>query len=181
MCYMHRATFTFLLFFTLLSLKILLVNFTVPGGIYASIVLLLLFYFGCTLREWRPSIIGLKIVQVNFYEQQQDFLFHCHKLGLLCSFWFSIGDLIYDGLELELFSGNSFLQKGDQNYYVYGGWWSVWWTGTYSMVLSKAAFFHKKYLSLYTNQMPDSIKEYITKNRFLFYLFVYHLECVLLY
>ncbi|CAN1746510.1 Glycosylinositol phosphorylceramide mannosyl transferase 1 [Linum perenne] len=50
-------------------------------------------------------------------------------------------------------------------YYTYGGWWSVWWTGTYSMVLSKAAFFHKKYLSLYTNEMPASLKEYTTKNR----------------
>ncbi|KAM1126206.1 hypothetical protein EV1_041087 [Malus domestica] len=55
--------------------------------------------------------------------------------------------------------------KGDKNHYIYGGWWSVWWTGTYSMVLSKAAFFHKKYLSLYTNEMPASIKEFITKNR----------------
>ncbi|XP_068329156.1 glycosylinositol phosphorylceramide mannosyl transferase 1 [Pyrus communis] len=55
--------------------------------------------------------------------------------------------------------------KGDENHYIYGGWWSVWWTGTYSMVLSKAAFFHKKYLSLYTNEMPASIKEFITKNR----------------
>ncbi|KAI4382785.1 hypothetical protein MLD38_008701 [Melastoma candidum] len=49
--------------------------------------------------------------------------------------------------------------------YRYDGWWSVWWTGTYSMVLSKAAFFHKKYLSLYTNAMPASIREYVTRNR----------------
>ncbi|KAF9594504.1 hypothetical protein IFM89_031622 [Coptis chinensis] len=49
--------------------------------------------------------------------------------------------------------------------YIYGGWWSVWWMGTYSMVLSKAAFFNKKYLDLYTNQMPASIRDYITENR----------------
>ncbi|KAJ7964016.1 Glycosyltransferase family 64 protein [Quillaja saponaria] len=49
--------------------------------------------------------------------------------------------------------------------YRYGGWWSVWWMGTYSMVLSKAAFFHKKYFSLYTNEMPASIRDYITKRR----------------
>ncbi|KAG8651445.1 hypothetical protein MANES_07G126700v8 [Manihot esculenta] len=55
--------------------------------------------------------------------------------------------------------------EGKKDYYVYGGWWSVWWTGTYSMVLSKAAFFHKKYLSLYSNEMPASIREYTTKNR----------------
>ena len=56
------------------------------------------------------------------------------------------------------------MQKGEDKY-IYGGWWSVWWTGTYSMVLSKAAFFHKKYLKLYTDEMPASIKEYITRNR----------------
>ncbi|GFZ14985.1 nucleotide-diphospho-sugar transferases superfamily protein [Actinidia rufa] len=51
--------------------------------------------------------------------------------------------------------------------YIYGGWWTVWWTGTYSMILSKAAFFHKKYLSLYTNEMPASIREYVAKNSWL--------------
>ncbi|GMI86257.1 ECTOPICALLY PARTING CELLS, GIPC MANNOSYL-TRANSFERASE1 [Hibiscus trionum] len=56
-------------------------------------------------------------------------------------------------------------QKKGNDKYKYGGWWSVWWTGTYSMVLSKAAFFHKKYLKLYTDEMPASIKEYITKSR----------------
>lgn len=62
------------------------------------------------------------------------------------------------------------MQKGNKEYYTYGGWWSVWWMGTYSMVLSKAAFFHKKYLSLYTNEMPASIRDYVTKNRFFFCL-----------
>ncbi|KAH6767159.1 Nucleotide-diphospho-sugar transferases superfamily protein [Perilla frutescens var. hirtella] len=33
------------------------------------------------------------------------------------------------------------------------------------MILSKAAFFHKKYLSMYTYEMPSSIREYVTKNR----------------
>lgn len=55
--------------------------------------------------------------------------------------------------------------NGDNSKFRYGGWWSVWWTGTYSMVLSKAAFFHKKYFSLYTNEMPSSIREFVTKNR----------------
>lgn len=55
--------------------------------------------------------------------------------------------------------------NGDDNKFRYGGWWSVWWTGTYSMVLSKAAFFHKKYFALYTNEMPSSIREFVTKNR----------------
>ncbi|KAK6125943.1 hypothetical protein DH2020_040332 [Rehmannia glutinosa] len=49
--------------------------------------------------------------------------------------------------------------------YRYGGWWSVWWAGTYSMVLSKAAFFHKKYLELYTYKMPSSIQDYVSRKR----------------
>ncbi|XP_078177926.1 nucleotide-diphospho-sugar transferases superfamily protein [Carex rostrata] len=49
--------------------------------------------------------------------------------------------------------------------YIYGGWWSVWWSGSYSMILSKAAFFHKQYLAIYTNQMLPSIRDYVTKNR----------------
>ncbi|URE45510.1 Glycosyl transferase family 64 domain [Musa troglodytarum] len=55
--------------------------------------------------------------------------------------------------------------KGNEEYYRYGGWWAVWWMGTYSMVLSKAAFFHKRYLNLYTNHMPASIRHYVTKYR----------------
>ncbi|XP_059667009.1 glycosylinositol phosphorylceramide mannosyl transferase 1-like [Cornus florida] len=50
-------------------------------------------------------------------------------------------------------------------YYQYGGRWSVWWTGTYSIVLSKAAFFHRKYLDLYTYNMPSSIRDYVTRER----------------
>eukprot|EP00250_Pteridium_aquilinum_P000862 c11036_g1_i1 orf=563-1543(+) len=49
--------------------------------------------------------------------------------------------------------------------YTYGGWWSVWWTGTYSMVLSKCALFHRKYLDLYTNHMPAQVRDYVTKTR----------------
>ncbi|KAK3131226.1 hypothetical protein QOZ80_6BG0503710 [Eleusine coracana subsp. coracana] len=49
--------------------------------------------------------------------------------------------------------------------YRYGSWWSVWWTGSYSMVLSKASFFHRQYLDLYTNHMPPSIREYVNENR----------------
>ncbi|KAJ1260928.1 hypothetical protein BS78_10G269300 [Paspalum vaginatum] len=55
--------------------------------------------------------------------------------------------------------------RGSTEEYRYGSWWSVWWTGTYSIVLSKASFFHKKYLDLYTNQMPPSIRTYVNENR----------------
>ncbi|RDX84577.1 Glycosyltransferase family 64 protein C4 [Mucuna pruriens] len=59
------------------------------------------------------------------------------------------------------------LDKEQNNvaYYRYGGWWSVWWMGTYSMVLSKAAFFHSKYLDLYTHKMAPSIQDYVSRER----------------
>lgn len=56
-------------------------------------------------------------------------------------------------------------QKDGVAYYKYGGWWSVWWMGTYSMILSKAAFFHRKYLDMYTYTMPPSIRDYVTRER----------------
>ncbi|ERM96545.1 hypothetical protein AMTR_s00001p00268440 [Amborella trichopoda] len=56
-------------------------------------------------------------------------------------------------------------EKDGSTYYKYGGWWSVWWMGTYSMVLSKAAFFHKKYLDLYAHKMPSSIHDYVISER----------------
>ncbi|XP_062153637.1 glycosylinositol phosphorylceramide mannosyl transferase 1-like isoform X3 [Alnus glutinosa] len=55
--------------------------------------------------------------------------------------------------------------KNGDAYYKYGGWWSVWWMGTYSMVLSKAAFFHRRYLDLYSHMMPSSIHDYISRER----------------
>ncbi|GAB2294067.1 hypothetical protein Dimus_028284 [Dionaea muscipula] len=56
-------------------------------------------------------------------------------------------------------------EKNGVGYYEYGGWWSVWWMGTYSMVLSKAAFFHRKYLDIYTHKMPTSIRDYVMQER----------------
>ena len=34
--------------------------------------------------------------------------------------------------------------------YAYHSWWYVWWSGRYSMVLTKAALLHRRYLSLYS-------------------------------
>ncbi|GAQ83597.1 Acetylglucosaminyltransferase [Klebsormidium nitens] len=49
--------------------------------------------------------------------------------------------------------------------YSYGGWWSVWWTGRYSMILTKAAFLHHKYFEQYTNELPREIFAYAHKAR----------------
>lgn len=39
--------------------------------------------------------------------------------------------------------------------------------GSYSMVLSKAAFIHRKYLELYTHDMPAAVRNYVTNKRLL--------------
>ncbi|KAG9138801.1 hypothetical protein Leryth_007436 [Lithospermum erythrorhizon] len=91
-----------------------------------------------------------------------DIIFPCASVELAFSVWQSAPDAMVGFVPRVHWVDES---KGDQGNFVYGGWWSVWWTGTYSMVLSKAALFHKKYLSLYTYEMPASIREYVTKNR----------------
>ncbi|KAL2634217.1 hypothetical protein R1flu_005696 [Riccia fluitans] len=55
--------------------------------------------------------------------------------------------------------------KHGREQYTYGGWWSVWWTGKYSMILTKASFLHKDYLELYTSRMPSSILTYVKQER----------------
>ncbi|KAI9109849.1 hypothetical protein K1719_018890 [Acacia pycnantha] len=74
--------------------------------------------------------------------------------------------LSLDELEKELV--NPWFDGSVQNnvaYYRYGGWWSVWRMGTYSMVLSKAAFIHWKYLDLCAHVMPLPIQDYISWHR----------------
>ncbi|KAG9150235.1 hypothetical protein Leryth_009806 [Lithospermum erythrorhizon] len=91
-----------------------------------------------------------------------DIIFPCSSVELAFSVWRSAPDTMVGFVPRVHWVDKS---KGDQGKFIYGGWWSVWWTGTYSMVLSKAALFHKKYLNLYTYEMPASIREYVTKNR----------------
>ncbi|KAB1217764.1 Exostosin-like 2 [Morella rubra] len=91
-----------------------------------------------------------------------DVVFPCSSVELAFNVWQSAPDTMVGFVPRMHWVEKS---KGSIDYYIYGGWWSVWWTGTYSMVLSKAAFFHKKYFILYTNEMPASIREYVTKNR----------------
>ncbi|KAL3521190.1 hypothetical protein ACH5RR_019339 [Cinchona calisaya] len=91
-----------------------------------------------------------------------DVIFPCSSVELAFSIWQSAPDTMVGFVPrmhwVDKLNGNA-------ERYTYGGWWSVWWMGAYSMVLSKAAFFHQKYLRLYTYQMPASIREYVTKNR----------------
>ena len=48
--------------------------------------------------------------------------------------------------------------------YEYHSWWYVWWTGRYSMVLTKAAIFHADYLRLYTSEMPQPVRDYVDRH-----------------
>ncbi|XP_059628026.1 glycosylinositol phosphorylceramide mannosyl transferase 1 isoform X2 [Cornus florida] len=91
-----------------------------------------------------------------------DVIFPCSSVEFAFNVWRSAPDTMVGYVPRIHWVDES---KADKDHYIYGGWWSVWWMGTYSMVLSKAAFFHKKYLSLYTNEMPASIRDYVTKNR----------------
>ncbi|GAB2299605.1 GDP-mannose transporter [Dionaea muscipula] len=90
-----------------------------------------------------------------------DVIFPCSSVELAYNVWESAQDTMV-GFVPRMHWPDHSRNKQD---YVYGGWWSVWWTGRYSMVLSKAAFFHKKYLTMYTIEMAASIREYVGRNR----------------
>jgi hypothetical protein len=47
----------------------------------------------------------------------------------------------------------------------YHNWQHTWWNGMYSIVLTKAAFFHKKYLKKYMGVMPESMLKHIDQHR----------------
>lgn len=96
------------------------------------------------------------------FSVDDDVIVPCPTLDFAFAVWQSASDTMVG------FVPRMHLQAEEENgmpHYRYGGWWSVWWMGTYSMVLSKAAFFHRKYLDLYTYKMPSSIHEYVTRER----------------
>ncbi|KAK9283392.1 hypothetical protein L1049_011634 [Liquidambar formosana] len=113
-----------------------------------------------SLNNRFKEIKGLKTDAV--FSIDDDVIFPCSSVEFAFNVWRSAPDTMVGYVPRVHWLDQS---KGNMDHYIYGGWWSVWWMGTYSMVLSKAAFFHKKYLSLYTNEMPASIRDYVTKNR----------------
>ncbi|KAK1556251.1 hypothetical protein Q3G72_001473 [Acer saccharum] len=98
------------------------------------------------------------------FSVDDDVIFPCSSVKLAFDVWQSAPYTMVGFVPRKVYVDQS-QSLGNKVYYIYSGWWSVWWTGTYSMVLSKAAFFHKKYLRIYTNEMPASIRQFITKNR----------------
>ncbi|KAJ0729755.1 putative glucuronosyl-galactosyl-proteoglycan 4-alpha-N-acetylglucosaminyltransferase [Helianthus annuus] len=93
-----------------------------------------------------------------------DIIFPCSSVEFAFSVWQSAPDTMV-GFVPRIHLINQ--SKENRYPYIYGGWWAVWWTGTYSMILSKASFFHTKYLRMYTNEMPTSLLEYVRRNRYL--------------
>ncbi|KAL8151427.1 hypothetical protein V2J09_021235 [Rumex salicifolius] len=91
-----------------------------------------------------------------------DVIVPCDTLDFAFSVWQSAPSTMVGFVPRMLRSSK---EKSGSTSYEYRGWWSVWWTGRYSMVLSKAAFFHRKYLDIYTNEMPKSILDYVTRER----------------
>ncbi|KAI5073548.1 hypothetical protein GOP47_0011561 [Adiantum capillus-veneris] len=100
----------------------------------------------------------------GIFSVDDDVVVPCETLGLAFNVWSSAQDSMV-GFVPRMHWLQSETQDRELPRYLYGGWWSVWWTGTYSMVLSKCAFFHRKYLDLYSNHMPGQIRDYVTQER----------------
>lgn len=49
--------------------------------------------------------------------------------------------------------------------WIYRRWWTVWLTGQYSIILTKACFMHRDYLDLYSNQVPKDLLLYVEQQR----------------
>jgi hypothetical protein len=47
----------------------------------------------------------------------------------------------------------------------YRCWWSTWWHGVYSIILTKAAILHHDFLTRYTHEMPMSIRNLVDHER----------------
>ncbi|KAH9324370.1 hypothetical protein KI387_004548, partial [Taxus chinensis] len=94
------------------------------------------------------------------FSVDDDVIFPCSTLDFAFTVWQSAPDSM-----VGFVPRMHWVKKNDAKRFTYGGWWSVWWMGTYSMVLSKAAFLHKKYLDMYTHQMSATIREYIIRER----------------
>lgn len=55
--------------------------------------------------------------------------------------------------------------RGPSSSLVYRCWWRVWWTGAYSIILTKAALLHHDFFHAYFQLMPVHVRELIDKKR----------------
>jgi hypothetical protein len=63
------------------------------------------------------------------------------------------------------FMPRTHVHSATTNRLIYRAWWYIWRTGSYSMILTKAAFLHQKYYHEYTQHLPQEMKDYIDQNR----------------
>ena len=47
------------------------------------------------------------------------------------------------------------------NKFIYRCWWTVWWHGSYSIILTKAAIFHHDFMQIYTHKMPPEVRKFV--------------------
>ncbi|KAH7537528.1 hypothetical protein FEM48_Zijuj03G0102700 [Ziziphus jujuba var. spinosa] len=90
-----------------------------------------------------------------------DIIFPCNSVEFAFKVWQSAPDTMVGFVPRVHWVDKT---KGTLDSYEYGGWWSVWWTGTYSMILSKAAFFHKKYLINSARNCEDIAMSFLVAN-----------------
>jgi len=48
---------------------------------------------------------------------------------------------------------------------LYRRWWTVWLTGKYSIILTKACFMHERFLEAYTHHAPHEIIDFVDRKR----------------
>lgn len=100
----------------------------------------------------------------GIFSVDDDVVVSCETLKFAFSVWASAPDSMV-GFVPRMHWLDSKKYDTQHSHYTYGGWWSVWWTGTYSMVLSKCALLHHKYLEFYTYHMPAEFRNYVTSER----------------
>jgi hypothetical protein len=82
----------------------------------------------------------------------------CNELSLVIEVWKSSPRSMVGFMpRIHLRGPNGLLQ--------YRCWWKVWWTGAYSMVLTKAAILHHDFFHVYFEQMPASIHNLVNSRR----------------
>jgi len=92
------------------------------------------------------------------FSVDDDVLFSCDDLMFAFETWTMSKDTMV-GFVPRLVTYESLLNRHE-----YKSWWFTWWNGAYNLVLTKAAFFHRKYLAYYS-MLSDEILMHINNHR----------------
>lgn len=95
----------------------------------------------------------------GIFTVDDDMRVSCLELDFAFDVWRSNRDNIVG------FMPRTHVHSTKTNRLIYRAWWYVWWTGSYSIILTKAAFLHHKYYQEYTKNLPIEMKEYVDKHR----------------